>query len=80
MPIAFVSLGCTLLVTTECESKFLVYIGVHGWGGPISISVLRVGTALRELIYITKILASAADVITNLIICDIVSTAPLLGG
>ena len=57
-----------------------VCIGVRGCGCPISSSVLRAGTASRPLMNIAPISASAADVITALIIWAMFSTAPLFAG
>ena len=80
MSMALVLLGCTLLVTTEWAAELSVCIGVLGWGWPISSNVFLVGTASRALMNIALISASAVDVITALMICAMLSTAPLFGG
>ena len=80
MSISFFLLGCTFFVTTACAAKFSVYIGVLGCGCPISDSVILCGTASLALIYIALISASDADVMTALMIWDILKTASLLAG
>ena len=57
-----------------------VCIGVGGWRCPISSNVMRMGIASLALIYNAPISASAADVITDLMICAMFKTAPLFGG
>ena len=57
-----------------------VCIGVLGCGCPISSNVIRIGTASLALMYRAPSSASAADVMTALMICTIVRTDPLLGG
>ena len=78
MSIAFVLLGCTLFVTTECAAELSVCIGVLGCRCPISDSVILCGTASLALIYIAPIYASAAYIMTALMIWDMFKTAPLL--
>ena len=68
MYISFVLLGLILFIPTECEYKLLVFIGVLGCGCPISIIAILCGAALRALVYISHIYASAVNVITTLII------------
>ena len=69
-----------LLVTTTSAVVFLVYIGLGGCLWPISSSLWRSRMAPRQLMKIAPILASAAEDMTALIICEMVMTAPLFGG
>ena len=80
MSVAFVLLGCTLLVTTKCAVELSVCMGVLGCGWPIFTSVICCGTASRALMNIAPISASVADVITILIICAMFNTAPFFAG
>ncbi len=55
-------------------------MGVRICGCPISSSVPRIETTILGLMNNAPSLASAADNITGFIICEILSTAPLLMG
>ena len=57
-----------------------VWIGVWGYGHPISMSVWRSGIIFFAVINSAAISASAVDAITFLIICEIVKTGPLIFG
>jgi hypothetical protein len=80
MSMAFKTLGIILLVSSAWAVKLLVYMGVQVCGCPISLRVHRMETAVLRLMNNALSLASAADDITALIICDMLSTAPLLMG
>ena len=67
-------------VTNPNDVVLSVWIGVGGCLWPISSTVVRAGIYCRGLIYIAPIYASAAEVITFLMICRIVKTAPLFAG
>ncbi len=54
--------------------------GCSHCGWPSSSSVLRIDTAVLALMNSAPNLASAAEDVTALIICDMLSTAPLLVG
>ena len=77
---AFDCLRRIFLVMTASAIVLSVCIGVGGWRCPISSNVMRMGMASLALIYNAPILASAADVITDLMICAMFKTAPLFGG
>ncbi len=77
---AFNALGRILLVSSAWAAKLLVWMGVRVCGCPFSSSVRHIETAVLELMNNAPSLASAADDITTLIICEILSTAPLLMG
>ncbi len=77
---AFNALGRVLLVSSAWAVKVLVWLGVPICKCPISLSVHRIETAVLALMNNAPSLASAADDITALIICKIMSTAPLLMG
>ena len=80
MSTLFVYLGVILLVTATTDVALSTCAGVGCCGQPISIIVWLNPTHLRALINKEANSASAADDITNLIICAIVSTAPLKVG
>ncbi len=80
MTMAFNALGRILLVSSAWAVKLLVWMGVQVCRCPISLSVRCMETAVLALINNAPSLASAADDITALIICNILSTAPLLMG
>ena len=80
MFIAFALLGCTLFVTTARAAELLVCISFLGCGCPISDRVILCGTHSLALMYISPISASAADVMTALMIWVIFKMAPLLAG
>ena len=59
---------------------FYVCMGVGGCLCPISSRTIRAGIAPLQLMKSAQSSASVAKYITALIICDMVMTAPLLGG
>ena len=76
----FVCFGMILFVTTPTAVVLSTWIGVGFCGHPIYIRVWRNSTHLRAVINKEANSASAAEDITNLIICAIVSTVPLKVG
>ena len=73
-------LGWIVCLTTPNAVLLSTWIGVGGWGCPISINRCCIGTSSRALIYRAPNFASAADIITALMIWNTVSTEPLLAG
>ena len=80
MSIDFVIIFWILFITNERAAKLSVCIGVLGCGYPIFMSAIICGMDSRELIYIAPIYASAANVITTLIIWEMFNTAPFFLG
>ena len=80
MSMAFSTFGKILLVICACAVELSVFIGVRVWGWPNSSSVVRMETAVFALINNAPNSASAADDMTDLIICDMLRTAPLFIG
>ncbi len=80
MSMAFNDLGRILLVSSAWAVELPVWMGVQVCGCPISLSMCCMETAILALMNNVPSLASAADDITALIICNILSTAPLLMG
>ncbi len=80
MSMVFKALGIILLVSSVWAVELLVCMGVQVCGCPISLRVQCMETAVLALMNNAPSLASAANDITPLIICDILSTAPLLMG
>ena len=80
MSIDLVRRGCMLLLTTTNAVLLSVCIGVFGCLCPISCNRFRIGTASQALMYIAPNSASAALDMTAVIIFDILSIAPLVGG
>jgi hypothetical protein len=80
MSIAFVRLGCILLLITPSAVELSVCIGVRGCGWPISVSICRRYTASLAFKNNAPNSASAADDITAFIMVAMVKTAPLFGG
>ncbi len=73
-------LGHNFLVSSAWAVELLVCMGVQVCGCPISLRVHRMETAILALMNSAPSLASAADDITALIICNMLSTALLLMG
>ena len=73
----FVCLGVTLVVTTLTDVVLSTCIGVGCFGYPIPVKVLLNSTHFLAVTNKDANSASAADDMTNLIMCAIVSTAPL---
>ena len=80
MSMAFSAFGRILLVNSACAVELSVCIGVCVWGWPDSSSVVRMDTAVFVLMNNAPSSASAADDMTDLIICDMLRTAPLFIG
>ena len=80
MSMAFSAFGMILLVSSVCAVELSVCIGVCVWGWPNSSSVVRMETAVFALMNNAPSSASAADDMTDLIICDMLRTAPLFIG
>ena len=59
---------------------FSVWIGDFCFGQPISMSVLHSSIIFLSMMYSSAISASAAESITDLMICAIVNTGPLSFG
>jgi hypothetical protein len=80
MSLAFNALGRILLVSSAWAVELLVWMGVCVCRCPISLSVCHIETAVLVLMNNAPSLASAANDITALSICKVLSTAPLLMG
>jgi len=80
MSLAFVRLGCTFPLVTASAIELSVCSGVGGCLCPISLSMILMYTALRAIICRPANLASVAYNITCLIMCAMLSTAPLFCG
>ena len=80
MSIGLVAFGKILLLTTPKAVELSVCIGVGGCLCPNSSSVFLIGTAFWELMNNAPSSASAAEVMTALIIVATLIMAPLLGG
>ena len=75
-----VALLTMVLLVNPTAVELSVCIGDLGCGQPISMSVLRSGIIFLDVMYSAAISASAAEAITNLMICAIVNTGPLSFG
>ena len=80
MSMAFSAFGRILLVSSACAVELSVCIGVRVWGWPNSSSVVRMDTAVFALMNNAPSSASAADDMTDLIICNMLRTVPLFFG
>ena len=80
MSMALVRLGWMMLVMMPSAVELSIWMGVGGCGCPNSSSRCRSGIASRALMYKAPSSASAAEDITALIICAIMSIAPLFHG
>ena len=80
MSMAFSALGRILLVSSACAVELSVCIGVRVWGWPNSSSIVRMETAVFALMNNAPSSSSVADDMTDLIICDMLRTAPLFIG
>ncbi len=67
-------------MSSACAVELSVWIGVHVYGWPNSSSVVRMETAVFVLMNNAPSSASAADDMTDLIICDMLRMAPLFIG
>jgi hypothetical protein len=80
MSMAFNAFGIILLVSSAWAVELSVCIGVQVWGCPISLRVRCMETAVLALMNSALSLASAADDIAALIICNMFSTDLFLMG
>ncbi len=80
MSMAFNALGIILSVSSAWAVELLVCMGVQVCGCPISLRAHCMETTVLALMNSAPSLASAANEITALIICNMLSTAPLLMG
>ena len=80
MSMAFSAFGRILLVSSACAVELSVCIGVRVWGWPNSSIVVRMEMAVFALTNNAPSSASAADDMTDLIICDMLRTATLFIG
>ena len=78
--VLLVAFGCRFFVTNTRAVVLSVCIGIGGCLCPIYSTVFLDGMAWRELTKSAPISASAAEVITFLMIWAMLSTAPLFGG
>ncbi len=80
MSIALVRLGCILPLHTASAVALSVCNGVEGCLWPISVNTILIYTASRAMMYNAANSASVADVMTCLMMCAMLSMAPLLAG
>ena len=80
MFIDLVAFGVILLVRTPYTVELSVCMGIFGCGCPNSTSVVHMGTTNCALINSAPNSASAAELITALIICKMSRTALLFRG
>ena len=80
MSMAFKAFGMILLVSRSFAVLLSIWIGVRGWGWPISSRVWRIETAVFAFINKAPSSASAADDMTARMICEMFRTAPLFVG
>ena len=80
MSIALVRLGCILPLHTASAVALSVCNGVEDCLWPISVNTILIFTASRAMMYNAANSASVADVMTCLMMCAMLSTAPLLAG
>ena len=81
MSIALVRLGCILPLHTASAVALSVCNGVKGCLWPISVNTILIYTASRAMMYNAAKSASVAeDAMICLMMCAMLSTAPLLAG
>ena len=80
MSMAFSAFGRILLVSSACAVELSVCIGVRVWGWPNSSSIVPMDTAVFALMNNAPSSASAANDMTDWIICDMLRTVPLFIG
>ncbi len=80
MSMALSAFGRILLVSSACTVELSVCIGVHVCGWPNSLSIVRMETAVFALMNNVPSFASAADDMTDFIICKMLRTALLFIG
>jgi hypothetical protein len=79
MSIALVRLGCILPLMTASAIALLVYRGIGGCLCPNSLSIILMYTALCAMMQSPASFALVANEMTFLIMCAMLSTAPLFG-
>ena len=80
MSIALVCLGCILPLHTTSAVALSVCNGVEGCVWPISTNTILIYTASHAMMYNAANSALVADVMACLMMCAMLSTAPLLAG
>ena len=80
MSIALVRFGVILPLTILSAIALSVCSGVCGCLCPISSRMILMYTASRAMMYMPASSASVADVMTCLMICAMLRTAPLFAG
>ena len=80
MSVDFVAFGVMRLVRMPCAVELSVCMDVLGCGCPNSTSGVRMGTANFALMNSAPNYASAAELITALVICEKFRRAPLFYG
>ena len=80
MSIILLLRGTMVLLVTPAAVELSVWMGDLGWGQPMSIRVWRCGIISRAVMKRAASSDSAAEAMTNLMICAIDSTAPLNRG
>ena len=80
MSMAFVHLGCTLLLMMPSAVELSVWMGVRGCGCPISSNIIRSSTALHAFMYNPPNSAYDAEDMTDFIISAKFGIGPLGGG
>ena len=80
MPIDFVCFGCILPLHTASVIALSICNGVGGFLCPISSIIILIYTASRAMIYGAASLDSTDDVMTCLIMWEMLRIAPLFCG
>ena len=80
MSIALVRLGVIFPLYILSAAALSVCSGMAGCGCPISLRMILMYTASLAMMYSAASSASVADVMTCLMMCAILSTAPLFCG
>ncbi len=80
MSIALVLFGCILPLRAASAIALLVCIGGGGCLCPNSLSIILMYTASHAMMYSPASSALVANDMTFLIMCAMLSTAPLFGG
>ena len=80
MSMAFVALGKILLLMIPSAVELSVWMGVRGCSCPMAWRIFLMWMASRELMNSPPSSASAAEVMTALMMVETVRMAPLSGG
>ena len=80
MSIAFICLDWMMFFTTPFAVEVSVWMGVGGWGCPISARIFLMYTASFVLMNSAPSSASVAGDMTTLMICEMFIMAPFGGG